>query len=139
MDHSAQDPVARCTGLLGSLLLFQDRIEIHRSHLICDLHELIFWSHPVVHSRIQIDLITDFGMTASLLLPSLFVIRYAGCSQPSGRPLHDAMLENVFMLSLIDNRTFHDLLHKLEAMITPGRSPESANPDALAIPTKHPV
>lgn len=120
MEHSAEDVIAQCTGAFSTLTLHRTHLAIDRGQFICDVHEVIFRSHPIRKSRIEISEITDLGMTASMLLPPLFVIRYAGCSQLTGSILHDAILENVHMLSFIDNRPFYDLYHALEGMISAG-------------------
>jgi hypothetical protein len=132
MEHSSDRAIARCRGLFGTLSLFDTHIVMERGHYICDLHEVILRSHPVRRSRIEIDSVTDVGMMASMFLPPLFVIRFPGCSQLSGDPLRDAVLENVHMLSLVDNRPFYDLYERLEAMIAD--RPSAANGPGKAPP-----
>lgn len=122
MEHSAVEKViARCSGAFSTLTLYETYLSIDRTQFICDMHELVFRSHPVRKSRIELGEITDLGLTASMALPPLFVVRYAGCSQLTGSILHDAILENVHMLSFIDNRPFYALYHDLEGMISARR------------------
>ncbi|MDF1791485.1 MAG: hypothetical protein P1U88_06210 [Thalassobaculaceae bacterium] len=122
--------IARCSGTFSTLTLFETHLSIDRSQFICDVHEVVFRSHPIRKSRIELSEITDLGLTASMALPPLFVIRFAGCSQLTGSILHDAILENVHMLSFIDNRPFYALYHELECMISARRRP--ADPETVS-------
>ncbi|MFX4221083.1 MAG: hypothetical protein ACMVO3_08905 [Thalassobaculum sp.] len=130
MEHSAtaEKVTAQCSGAFSTLTLYETHLSIDRTQFICDVHELVFRSHPIRKSRIEISEITDLGMTASIALPPLFVVRYAGCSQLTGYILHDAILENVHMLSFIDNRPFYALYHQLETMIAARRSAAGREP-----------
>lgn len=124
MEDSAERIIARCKGAFSTLTLFETHLAIDRSQFICDVHEVVFRSHPIRKSRIELAEITDLSLTASMLLPPLFVIRYAGCSQLTGAILHDAILENVHMLSFIDNRPFYALYHELDSMVSTQRARE---------------
>lgn len=136
MEHSAEQIVAHCSGAFSTLTLFETHLAIDRGQLICDFHEIVFRSHPVRKSRIEIAEITDLSLTASMILPPLFVIRYAGCSQLTGSILHDAILENVHMLSFVDNRPFYALYHALDDMISEFRSRALDEGDTDAAPAE---
>ncbi len=133
MEHSAvvEKAIAQCSGAFSTLTLYETYLSIDRSQFICDVHELMFRSHPIRKSRIELAEITELGLSASMLMPPLFVVRFAGCAQLTGSILHDAILGNVHMLSFIDNRPFYALYHQLETMIL-ARRPPAESADVLA-------
>ena len=125
MEHSAvvEKAIAQCSGPFSTLTLHETYLSIDRSQFICDVHEVVFRSHPIRKSRIELAEITELGLTASMILPPLFVVRFAGCAQLTGSILHDAILGNVHMLSFLDNRPFYELYRQLEGMILARRPP----------------
>ncbi|MCR9176281.1 MAG: hypothetical protein NXI19_09815 [Alphaproteobacteria bacterium] len=117
MHHASETVIAKDRGPLSRVTLYPSCLVIERSEELCELQELLGGHGLAIISRIPIDRITGVGLVTSLFLPPLMVVRYAGCSQLSGRTLSDALLENVHMLSLFDRRAFHRLHDALRTMI----------------------
>lgn len=117
MYQANETVIAKDRGPLSRVTLHPSCLVIERSEELCELHELLGGHGMAIVSRIPIESITGIGLVTSLFLPPLMVIRYAGCSQLSGRTLSDALLENVHMLSLFDRRDFHTLYDALRTMI----------------------
>ena len=89
--HQANETViARDRRPLSRVTLHPSYLVIERSEELCELHELLGGHGLAIISRIPIDQITGIGLVTSLFLPPLMVVRYAGCSQLSGRTLSDA-------------------------------------------------
>lgn len=127
--HLADETViAQDRGPLSRISLHPSCVVIERSEELCELHEILGGHGMAMVSRIPIDRITGVGLVTPLFLPPLMVIRYAGCSQLSGRTFSDALLENVHMLSLFDRLKFHILHDALRAMIMDPTAHNQANP-----------
>ena len=136
--HQANETViARDRGPLSRVTLHPSYLVIERSEELCELHELLGGHGLAIISRIPIDQITGIGLVTSLFLPPLMVVvRYAGCSQLSGRTLSDALLENVHMLSLFDRRDFHRLHDALRTMIAAPHSHRTGGPSGSIEPAE---
>lgn len=117
MYQANETVIAKDRGPLSRMTLHPSCLVIERSEELCELHELLGGQGLAIVSRIPIGSITGIGLVTSLFLPPLMVVRYAGCSQLTGRTLSDALLENVHMLSLFDRRDFHKLHDALRTMI----------------------
>jgi hypothetical protein len=135
MYEATETAIAKDRGPLSRMTLTPTSVIIERSEELCELQELLGGHGLAMVSRIPVDRITGIGLVTSLFLPPLMVIRYAGCSQLSGRTFSDALLENVHMLSLFDRRDHHRLYEALRNMIdvTPRRPTDeiTGNTDPL--------
>lgn len=114
--------IGSARGFLGTITLYADRVQIVRHSIGGEFVELLGVPHALSETVVRLDRISGFEVVHPLLLPPLIVLQYPGSKPLSGPYWHDAVAENVHMMSFMDNRDldpFTDLLDRALRGIAP--------------------
>jgi hypothetical protein len=96
--------LAALHGMGGHLLLYADRVTLHRHGPWFTAVNLLSHMEREMETTILLRRLVGVHMVRSLLLVQFLRFTYAGAPAPSGHYLRDAFAENAFLFSLADNR-----------------------------------
>ncbi len=101
---AVQAPIAALHGMGGHLLLYPDRITIHRHGAWFTAVNLLSHVEREMETTILLRQLVAVHAVRSLLLVQFLRFTYPGAPPETGHYLRDAFAENAFMLSLVDSR-----------------------------------
>lgn len=106
-------PEAVAHGIGGRIVLFRDRIEIHRSGFLVSLIDMLLHVEREIETTIFLEDLAAAHVIRSLLMVEYLRFSYPGSPQPTGRYLRDAFAENALMLRWTDNRAAGRLILRM--------------------------
>jgi hypothetical protein len=104
MAAQGEAPIAALHGMGGHLLLYPDRIAIHRHGAWFTAVNLLSHVEREMETTILLRRLVAVHAVRSLLLVQFLRFTYPGAPAETGHYLRDAFAENAFMLSLVDSR-----------------------------------